>query len=454
MSSNRWRLVISAPDAPSPLHQIEVDADNWITALRLGREALGQHGGLPPGASCDVSTPGKVVIFDAPGMRTYVLESMGPSDDATNLSHPRASTAEPSQSPRVRSRTLAYEPGSRSAAGARLSPPANTIGSIAKAASVAPSPGASLSPSFGEGHNGWQLLSQRDVDATPEIPLTYRERSYVIKPGTDIGEAQQLLLAAFEMLQAGMATKGRGKYFNMAVFDHAWQDRPTAPPLITLKWKDWFKEPILHIRQAPSTPRAVAVPASAKSRSEPPPSPFRSGGPSTSEHDIRLAGIFEDMQDLQLLKSPAEGLHFATQLLKKTIACEAIGAYIYDINSHKFRLVSAEGERAEQRTGEAVSSDTGLLRAASLLDEEPLTVNSVATDSRYVPSSDAHLEANPSTMMLMPLSYDDVLLGMLQLVNRQHAKMFDANDKSLVTYVGKQLSEFVHFARIRMLASQ
>lgn len=483
MSTKRWRLVVTARDAAQPLHTLEVNADNWITALRLGREMIGEDGGLPPGASCDVSQQGKVTVLDPNTQRVYGLDSLD-----ENLNAPSAA-AVPSPAPAVqsatplRSHTLAYEQPQVPSQAPKLTQ--RTLDFAPKSLSVSAPRQRSHHPQKGERQSGWTLLSQRDIDPTPDSPLLYRERSYAVSPNIDASVAEQQLKNAFEMLRASLATKPRGKYLNLAVFDHVWKAQPERPPLVTLQWKDWIAEPTIGygalVARKPSVPpptpaRAVApsvAPASAapaavvaqvsqpprppepsiRNRSQPPASPFRSTEAATSEHDMRLASMFEDMQDLQLLKTPAEGLHFATQLLKKSIACEAIGAYLYDIDENKFRLVAAEGEHAEKHTGEAVATDTGLFQAASVLIDESLSIDPVASDARYVASSDAHLHPDPRNMVLMSLNYDNALLGIIQLVNRKDAPAFDDNDRNVVAYVGRQLSKFIHFARIQLLSA-
>ena len=39
-----------------------------------------------------------------------------------------------------------------------------------------------------------------------------------------------------------MEGKPRGKFVNLAVFDHRWKDAPERPPVITLQWRDWRNE--------------------------------------------------------------------------------------------------------------------------------------------------------------------------------------------------------------------
>ena len=76
MATKTWKLVVTAMGAggdAAPLHDVSVEAENWMTALRLGRGKIGETGTVPPGASCAVSPDGRVTIFDAATSRQYLL---------------------------------------------------------------------------------------------------------------------------------------------------------------------------------------------------------------------------------------------------------------------------------------------------------------------------------------------------------------------------------------------
>ncbi|QQR88804.1 MAG: hypothetical protein IPJ88_11250 [Myxococcales bacterium] len=240
MSNKRWRLVVTSLGGSRVLQETEVAADNWITALRLGKEEIGEDGGLPSGANCDVQKDGKVTILDTKGQRSYVLTPDQPPSSpppsasqypqglsGANLSaRPSNAAASASNPPLKKSRpvkkTMAYGQ-------------AIDINAIAAAQAAQ----QSEAPHKNSGESGWTLLTQRDIDPTDDAPLLYKERAYTVNPGTALDVAERLLRGAFEMLRAGIAMKARGKYISMAVFDHAWSEAPLSAPLITLEWKDW-----------------------------------------------------------------------------------------------------------------------------------------------------------------------------------------------------------------------
>src|SRR5688572_3052396 len=82
LAQNSWKLVVTPLNSVGDAREAVVDADNWLSALRLARKQLGEEGGVPAGASCVMSATGEVTILDAAQRRRYTLartsESIAP----------------------------------------------------------------------------------------------------------------------------------------------------------------------------------------------------------------------------------------------------------------------------------------------------------------------------------------------------------------------------------------
>ena len=48
VTTKKWRLIITPLSGNPPLHQLEVEASNWMGALRAARKEIGEDGGVPP----------------------------------------------------------------------------------------------------------------------------------------------------------------------------------------------------------------------------------------------------------------------------------------------------------------------------------------------------------------------------------------------------------------------
>jgi GAF domain-containing protein len=172
------------------------------------------------------------------------------------------------------------------------------------------------------------------------------------------------------------------------------------------------------------------------------------GRTATDEQDARLVKAFEASQDLFFLSTPVEGLEFATRLLKELVPYEAASACLYDINTDEFRFVTLDGAGAEQRQGEAVPNNVGILGTASRRIAEALIVEDATMDERFDPGVDGRVGLEARSLLYMPVNHQGRLLGMLQLINRDGRPSFSTADGDVVAYVAKQLGEFLHQHRI------
>ena len=74
-----WKVVVTELGSDDALHEVRVEATNWMGALDAGRVHLGEKRGVPQGASCAVAPDGQVTLHDPMGRRTYVLTPRRPS---------------------------------------------------------------------------------------------------------------------------------------------------------------------------------------------------------------------------------------------------------------------------------------------------------------------------------------------------------------------------------------
>jgi hypothetical protein len=562
VTAKKWKLVVNPLSGNTPLHQFEIEAANWMGALRGGRKELGEEGGLPSGASCAVTPDGVVTILDGERRRRFVLTpivvetpqpaaaapmrplpevsprevkpakfrtvayatspvAQQPNAAATsaqqasvaNVQHapPTANAQQSATTSHAQPATVAKNTSQASnaaqakqvssAAAAKQSAPSSAkqspanshmnLPSVAKAAKQPPPsaaseahvaapaaaaslgsarrPGSSQTASVANvpqnersstsGAHGatrgdradqksasgpttsssalsatgarskmqLELMLSRDVEPGPENPLTYRERAYLIPKGMTVSEAEAALRFALSHLQREFEGAPRGRFVNLAAFDHDWIDRPQRPPLVSLEWRDWRGEPL------------VDYPAAEQS----------SLAPSAPEGDERLAIVFESLVELAQLQTAAEGLEFSVRLLAHAVGSEALSGCLYDINTDELRFVAVLGKGASAAQGRAVSRGAGLFGKAAVLEHAALVVPDLSMEPAY----DAELEGRAglvaTNMLLRPLSCDGQLLGMLQLINRATGG-FSAADVHLVNYLAERLAEFLRDARARI----
>lgn len=216
----------------------------------------------------------------APAMKSQPPPSAAPAGvSKQTIAYSMADVATKTKSeppPKISKKTVAYiappsTPSREVTVGAQPSAPSEpappAAAQVAPAAAPAPAaeppkPAEAPAPTNGAAAKAaetpkLELLMSRDAEPTPENPLRYRERTYVVVPGDvsrDVAEA--LLREELSALQAAMADQPSGKFFNFAAFDHRWEGRPHKPPVVTIQWKDWRGAPEVAYPLSQGRPRS------------------------------------------------------------------------------------------------------------------------------------------------------------------------------------------------------
>jgi len=91
----------------------------------------------------------------------------------------------------------------------------------------------------------FEVIRTRGEEPSKETPITYREVALGVNPGVTRAATQALMWARYRSIVNEIAERPKGKFVQVAVFDHVFGKKPMRPPLATLVWKDWRGEPVL-----------------------------------------------------------------------------------------------------------------------------------------------------------------------------------------------------------------
>jgi len=423
VATKYWKVEISRLGASDPLFLGTVQAPTWPAALQAGRAKIGESGGVPAGASCNVNPNGTVTIQDGLERRRYqIVPTEAPASPPgtkrpvpSRPKMPAPVAAAPASTPRA----ATHGKPSRSAP-----PPAPEP--VRERPSSAPRP---TSPPPATVENKLILLASRDEKPTSSSPIHFRERMYAVPVPLQAGTGEKLATKLLRRVQEEIRQERGAKFIRIELFDHIWKSTPEHAPVVRIEWKDWNKSieidfPLEDETRHSEAPRISSVP--------PPPT------------EDRLAVAFEACHDLLFLKNRAEALEFAVHLLEELVPSEATAAFLLDINTDEFRVVAARGTGARARQGQAFPSSSGLLAAASRLAEHAvLVLADAAADPRYDENIDGVPGLDVRGLLYRPLVHRGRMFGVLQLANGVARDMFSEADCEVVDYVTQQLSAFV-----------
>ena len=423
VATKYWKVEISRLGASDPLFLGTVEAPTWPAALQAGRAEIGESGGVPGGASCNVNPNGTVTIQDARERRRYQIIPAKAPAAPPGTKRPVPSTPE---MPATDVGGAAPIPVPTTAGRSRRSTPPPPPEPARPRRESVPQPS---SPPPETVESRLILLASRDEEATKLSPIHFRERMYAVPIPIQAGTGEKLATKLLRRVRDELSQERGAKFIRIELFDHVWRRAPDHPPVVRVEWKDWNKS------------IEIEFPLEEEARNSEVPTVNSVRPPATED---RLGVAFEACQDLLFLKNRAEALEFAVHLLEELVPSEATAAFLLDINTDEFRVVAARGTGARERRGQGLPTSAGLLGAASGLAEHAVLVLADApADPRYDERIDGVPGLDVRALLYRPLVHRGRLFGLLQLANGVARGMFTEADCEVVDYVTQQLSGFV-----------
>jgi hypothetical protein len=104
-----------------------------------------------------------------------------------------------------------------------------------------------------------RVIRSREEEPTQATPITYREYAYLVDGAAEPIAVERLLRSRLEAIAQVLEGRPKGKFVQLAAFDHEFEVRPSRPPLATLSWKDWRGDPVFE-RPGPASDGAVDIP--------------------------------------------------------------------------------------------------------------------------------------------------------------------------------------------------
>lgn len=435
--TQHWRVTIEfgGPGGKAP-RELLVNAGNWMAALKSARALLGEEASVPAGAACTVEGDGSISIVVPTTRQRFRIETCPPEvlAPAQPMGNERGVKAK-----RQRTQTIAYAPDApssrrESSSSDQANKGAGTTIQDKSRESVPPDSTQTAQPppsSHSQTPVRLELLLALDEEPTKESPLTYRERAYLMPDGCRVTTAETALREEFRNLQAAMDSVPRGKFVNMAVFDHVWTDTPQRPPVIVLEWRDWRGAATLDY---PTRPRRT-----------------RTGetGQASSNDSERLTILFEELQDLESRPTALDASQLVLKCLLNVIPSAAGALYLYDINTDELRAVTKWPAGGHAPLPAPVSSSIGLL-GQHLERESAISIDAPTAIPHFDLNADGLGLAHPTNLLLRPIRSSSMLIGAIQLVDRaQPEQGFTTGDCNIANYAADRLSETILQLRLK-----
>jgi hypothetical protein len=415
----QWKVVVAKLGAAQTLHESDVAAPNWLGALRSTLTALSEPPVMPQGASCTIDANGVATVFDPATRRKFVLTPMAApliaplQAPVVNRPITTETPTTPKSASKPRLETLDYAEAIARRTRAGGAEPVPVI--VGGAPAVPKLPPSDSEPILLE------LLLERNEEPSPENPLCYRERAFLMPEAATALQAEAALRVQLSELQRLLEGRTH-RFVILAAFDHRWQKTPERPPTVVLQWRDWRDEV------------KVEYPAAVH---------FSAAPPAGEVTDQRLADAFAAAEELSQLSNPVLGLEFVLGLLEQTVPAEATSVCLYDPHSDELRFAAVAGPFAASMEGYGVPRTGGLFAQAVRAAHQASVFSDVLVEPAFNPLIDSRPGLSPRNMLLRPVLHELRLLGMLQFINRRGEPTFTTQDIHVANYVAERLADFL-----------
>lgn len=115
---------------------------------------------------------------------------------------------------------------------------------------------------------------------------------------------------------------------------------------------------------------------------------------------------------------------------------------LIDEESRELEFVAVIGESHDHLLNHRISIETGLVGHV-IKTREALLVEDVHASKQWSSSIDERLDFNTSSLMCVPVTIEDEVVGAIEVVNHTHDTAFDFNDLNILHVAGRMASQIL-----------
>ncbi len=414
-----YRIYIPALDKDGVSMTIDVEADNWMLALRYGLDEIGADRDLIKRAICDIKTDKSIHVMEPAEGHVFILREV-PAHDKPTVTGTPAVTDEMLQDTVARAPTpvMDYEPPSTFGEDP-LAPvnPTPVMGSDMPTWATQ----ETIDGDIGNLPTGEQRVetartmervdavehaadddlpvadevetSAADLDPLEDFPLNEAELEKYFEPGAAVRAISHLDLQAVET----ETPQELGRYNTDEV------------------------------QQLPEIDLAESV-----SKARPPP-----------DREELMATVFEEMAEIDFVgETVEEALTYALELAVKRIPSEAGWLLLADMNRRDLYFATATGPRAEAVIEYRLPMGKGLAGFCAV-NGVSLSLSDVDNDPRFQSTISKQIGYKIRSVACSPVQHDGRVYGAMQIMNRDDRTDYTPGELDVLNYIARRTAEYL-----------
>lgn len=184
--------------------------------------------------------------------------------------------------------------------------------------------------------------------------------------------------------------------------------------------------------------------------------------PSNSPHDSRdderfIAQLREALAraaTARTIAAPATHSNLLQGIVETAagvISARAAALFLVEEATQDLRFEVALGERAEDLKDVRVPLGHGIAGGVAL-SGQPMAVSDVQEDERWAAEIGERVGYTPESILCVPLFYEDAVIGVLELLDKEGAPSFDEDDIRLLSLFANQAAIAIEQSRVQQSA--
>ncbi len=429
-----YRILVPSLKPDDVSMTIDVEADNWMLALRVGLEEIGADRDLVKRAICEINEDNSIHVIEPKENRVFVLREITAAEADRPIVTPKARQAPPERAATpvlvgaaVGSATEPVFATPEPATAARKVTTEIPVWAMDVAGSAGSAP-LRLQPD----------PSDRIRAVTPPVHVL-RERIEALTPRVPGSETPTVPIpgpVTSEVLTSAPALASLEFPLHEADLERATTPAPSAGgPKRTISHLDLnalHKAQVKRPREVGREPsRELAPDLRASLKAVEPPT------------DDILAGVFEMMQDIDFAGDTVESsLRFAVDVALKFVPSEAAWLLLSDLNRSDLYFAVTVGPKAEEVKQYRLPLGKGIA-GFCVVHGVSLSLSDVERDPRFKSEISRSVGYALNSVVCVPVEHDGLVFGALQLMNHTQRAEYTVAELDALAYVAKRTAEYL-----------
>jgi len=393
-----YRIYIPALDKDGVSMTIDVEAENWMLALRYGLDEIGADRDIIKRAICDIKTDKSIHVMEPAEGHVFVLREVPaydrPTAEELPAVDPTAATGEIQMMLEAPEDTVPESKGYQAPA------------SLTADTSQVPQFIDSDEPAW--------------ASQVPEPEFNERPTAEVLQAVTQHHVTTSA--PSMEQLDYPLNEADLEKYF----------DEPTTTPGRSISHLDLNQVDKDQLRVVGRDSGRIPG-ANIKERLK----------ATERAHEELFAQVFEEMAEIDFVGDTVEeALTYSLELAVKRIPSEAGWLLLADMNRRDLYFATATGPKAEEVINYRLPMGKGLAGFCAV-NGVSLSLSDVENDPRFQSSISKSVGYRIDSVACSPVQYEGRVFGALQIMNHREGSEYTPGELDVLNYIAKRTAEYL-----------